>query len=500
MNIKETINKLFNKPKSLEIKKVKQQEKVVVVPNGRVSSPTKHGKIMGDSYNTLNGGYNMVSQDDILKSIPYIRKLFRTNPDLGSVVFDITQLTNTGHVIKFDQSVPQAEVMAMRAHLDKVSENWHQGSAGIDGLINKWVTQIYITGALSNEWVPKIDLTGIDYNSLVDTETIEFGHRVKGKYEPFQRAYDFNHKNSNGLVKLNTETYKYYALISDSDIPYGIPPYLTALCSIQDQTDMNENIRHIINQVGLVGFMQVLLDKPQQNPNESIPVYESRLNKLLTDTSNNMKKGIKDGISVGFMEDHQFEFHSATKNVTGVKDLYNLNQIQLSNGLKTSPIFLGVGGGSSETFISVVFSKMLSQLKNTQQIISKNLQKGYELELRMAGFKFKSLKVEFKPSTITDDVKMQQGREYKQRVLRALWIDGIISQEVYTEEMGYIKPAVKRDPLKLHIKTDSNKPTEQPTDGAKKDKRKADKEKSDRKSRDKNKTVPKRGDQDTKDR
>lgn len=504
MNLITNIKGLFGnkkEPIKTRVKKEIPKQKNIIPPNGRVSSPTKDGKILGSDFNRLNNGYEMITQDEVMKSIPLIRKLFRLNPDLGSVVFDITQLTNTGHIIKFDQSVSQEEVTKMRAHLDMVTEEWHQGSAGIDGLINKWVAQIYITGALSNEWVPKNDLSGISYNALVDTETIEFGRRNRGKYESFQRAYNYNQGNKvSGLKKLNPETYKYYALISDTDVPYGIPPYLTALCSIQDQSDMNSNIKHIINQVGLVGFMEVLLDKPQQNPDESIPAYEGRLKKLLTDTSNNMKKGMKNGITVGYKEDHEFEFHSATKNVTGVKELYNLNQIQLSNGLKTSPIFLGTGGGSSETFISVVFSKMLSQLKNTQQIVAKNLQKGYELELKMAGFKFKSLKVEFKPSTITDDVKIQQGRESKQRTLRALWVDGIISQEVYSEEMGYIKPAKKRDPIKLHVKTEVSKPTDQTEEESKRKKREADKDKSDRRSRDKNKPVPKRGDQETKDR
>lgn len=508
MDLKKTIGKIFGgykePPKVFkeDKKKVVSKEVPIVVPNGRVSSATKDGRVIGNQLGVLNNEYNMVSQDDIMKAIPYIRRLFRTNPDLGSTVFDITQLTNTGHIIKFDQSVSQEEVTKMRAHLDSVSEEWHQGAAGIDGLINKWVAQIYITGALSNEWVPKLDLSGIDYNALVDTETIEFGRKEKGKYEAFQRTYEYGRDNSNmsGLRKLNPNTYKYYGLISDTDTPYGIPPYLTALCSIADQTDMNENIRHIINQVGLVGFMEVLLDKPNQNPNESLPDYEARLKNLLTETINNLKVGMKEGVTAGFQEDHTFNFQTATKNVTGVKDIYNLNQVQLANGLKTSPIFLGVGGGSSETFISIVFSKMLSQLKNTQQIIAKNLQKGYELELKMAGFKFKSIKVEFKPSTITDDVKIQQGRESKQRTLRALWIDGIISQEVYAEEMGYIKPSKKRDPLKLHVKTDTSKPTDQTEDEAKRKKREADKDKSDRKSRDKNKPVPKRKDQDTKER
>lgn len=477
-------------------KPAKAMDVVKPIPNGRVSTPTHNGTgLMIPDRN----GYQMVNPEDMTKVIPILRKLFRVNPDLGSVVFDLTQLTNTGHTIKFDQSVSAKDAAAMRAHLEKVSDNWHEGVAGIDGLINKWVIQIYITGALSNEWVPKLDLSGIDYNTLVDTETIVFGKKLRGKYEPFQRSTINGPRTVDGLIKLNPYTYKYFGLMGDNDTPYGIPPFITALCAMDTQKDMDQNIRNIIDQVGLLGYLQVKIDKPDINAGESYPQYEKRLENILTETRKNMSKGMKDGIAVGYEGDHEFEFHSATKSVGGVNEIYNLNQVKVANGLKTSPIFLGTSAGSSETFISVVFSKMLSQLKNTQQIISKNLQKGYELELAMAGFKYKSLKVEFKPSTITDDVKIQQGREAKQRINRALWVDGIISQETYAEEMGFIKPAKKRDPIELHItppKDETN--PDQTEEKVKKDKREADKDKSDRNVRDKNKPTPKRKDQSTK--
>jgi len=120
---------------------------------------------------------------------------------------------------------------------------------------------------------------------------------------------------------------------------------------------------------------------------------------------------------------------------------------------------------------------------------------GYSLELRLAGFDFKSLKIKWNASTITDDLKIQQGLEIKQRVLKELRIDGIISQDKYAEGMGYEKP-FSEEPLvpfedQVGKKKDSNSNTSTGDET---------KKKSERKGRDKNKNQPRRKDGSTKQR
>ncbi len=427
--------------------------------------------------------------------VPIIRELYKYNEDLGLVLFDLVQLTNTGHNIKFDESVPPTSQAKMREHLIGVRKNWGDGVAGINGLINKMIAQIYIGGALSNEWVVDNNLRGINGVAFVNPESIRFKIIKSGgniRYQPYQYVNSILITKKN-LIKLNPHTYKYYGLISDTDQPYGIPPFITALESISTQKDMKTNIRHIMKQVGLMGFLQTLLDKPDQDANESDDAYKSRLETLLTQTKTNISKGMIDGILVGYKEDHEFDFHSTTKNMTGVGDIFNQNEIQVANGLKSTPAFMGINTGKSETQISVVFTKMLSQLSNVQDMLSMNLEEGYALELTLAGFNFKGLKVEFKPSTITDDLKIQQGKEIKIRNLRTLYSDGIISLETYSAEMDYGLPDQKEPRAPINA------------DGAQKDskdreEREKDKDKSDRKGRDKGKGNPKRKDRDTKER
>jgi len=432
----------------------------------------------------------------LLEHIVTIRKLVRRNEDMGSVYNDLIQLTNTGHNISFDPNLPKQQIEKMRKHLENKRSSWGSGVHGIDGLINKWIGQIWVSGALSNEWVVAMDLGGLTNAVLVNPENILFRYnRLTTKFEPYQKV-----KNKiisdplNNVVKLNTATYFYAGILGDTDSPYGIPPFLTALEAIADQKLMKKNIQHILKQIGLLGYLEVKVDKPLQEARESIPAYTARLDNFLRESKKSVQEGFAEGVVVGYEDDHSFDFHSTTKNITGVSEMFNMNEVQIANGLKTSPSFIGQKSGGTETNMGIVFTKMLSQLKSIQQIVATNLSMGYLLELQLAGFNVNYVNVEFKTSTITDDLKLWQAKEIKQRVLHNLRIDGIVSQEKYADDMGYDKPH-QPEPLV---------PYDQQIGKAKDPEQKANREKgkdtSDRKGRDKNKPQPKRKDRETKPR
>ncbi len=486
---------LREKPKEIkdtESKDAIRTGKVITAPPGNRSTEPNAGSYDFNVTNLVNK-LNVVKPDFQIDAIPLIRKLYKINEDVGSVLYDCIQLTNTGHHIKFSQDVNPKQADKMREHLKTVSKRWHHGTADIDGLVNKWIAQIYVSGALSVEWIPNIYLTGIAQNALINPETIRFGLNPDGSYKSLQKSKKILGAKDQGMKVLNPNTYQYISLFSDDDTPYGVPPFLTALKALETQGDMKTNINYILKQLGLLGYLEVTLEKPDQQANEAESTYITRLDRLLSESKTNMLKGFKDGIVVGFQGDHSFEFHSTTKNLTGVGDIFNMNERQIANGLKTSPSYLGVSGGSTETFMSIVFTKTLSQLRNTQQILSACLEKGYEMELLLAGFDYPGkLVVEFNTSTITDEVKIQQGRQYKQLTLGKLYRDYIISAETYAEEMGYQKPHKVVDPKELAQ-------IESPGSGIDgEDADKDTKNKSARKKRETDKVQPKRKDTNTK--
>lgn len=416
------------------------------LPSGRKSVPSN------DNYfAALSLGKNVLPPAWYLPIIPYIRRLTQDNPDLGQALNNTVALGNTGHDILFDPAVGPAEVLKMRQHIASRQDDWSSGVAGMDGLVNRMISQAMVSGALANEWVPNPELTGVESVILINPEEIRFKlNNRKTKYDPYQApltmkgTYDAG--NPAGMVKLNTNTFKYYALNGDGEVPYGCPPYLASLRAIKTQKVMLDNIEFIINQLGIMGFIEILIEKPEQAGSESVADYATRLDQRLLEAKNRLKDGLADGAVVGYKDSHEINFNSISRDYEGVTKLFEQNELLLASGLNTDASLLGRGYSTSETQITIVFTKLLSELKNIQNLVKHNLEFGYAFELRLAGFKFNSLKVRFKRSTLQDELKYQQAYEIKQRVLHALRVDGIITQNQYAHEMDYEEPA-EQEPI-----------------------------------------------------
>lgn len=480
----------FNKkPQKLKVKTPTQASVLKTntsPPPGRVSQvdlPTGLG--------ALEDNLKVILEEDYVKYISLIRKAYPFIQNLALAIQDMVQLTNTGHKVYFDNSTDPELVKKMRDDLVEFGKTWAIGGAGLDSLVNKFITQLYIGGAISGEWVPRDDLKGIDLVAFIDPETIEISIDSKGKMSFWQKpkqmtSLDFNKTR----IKLNPLTYKYIGLGGDGDSPRGIPPLVSALEDLGIQRDMMKNIRFIVKQLGILGFIELLMAKPTQNGKESDEAYSRRLQSLLTEAKDNLLRGTADGVLVGFDEDHEYNFHSTAANISGLDSIFNLNQRMVANGLKFSGTFLGVDVGT-DTNITIVFTKMLSQLKNIQLQVKSMLEFGYTLHLLLRGYDVKNLTVEFNPSTITDDLKLQQAEEIKIRNARVKYADGIISLEQYADELGYEKPDQKEPRCPI----DPNNTLAKEKGEEEREKKKDD---SDRRSRDKKSVQPKRRDQETK--
>lgn len=445
-----------------------------IVPDGRVSRPDT-----GDfTFTTLKDDLKIINPSFVFEAIPIIRKLSLVNADISQALDNIVSLGNTGHIIKFDSEVKSDQANEMRRHLDSKKLEWSEGTAGMDGVVNKMIAQVMIGGALANEWIPNMQLTGIKNIALINPEEIRFAWDKKlQKYIPLQKpTFTPLDEDVEEYIKLNENTFKYYAINGDTAIPYGIPPYLSSLDSIKTQRIMNDNIKFIVELVGIIGFLEVLLTKPDIEGDEDEATYKARVEKMIDEAKERIKTGFRDGVIVGISEEHEFEFHSITKDVRGVTELWENNELQIMSAIKQDASLLGRSYGTSETQITVVFTKLLSQLKNIQNLVKRNLEFGYGLELRLAGFDFNIITVEFNRSTLLDELKFQQATEIKIRNLNGLWLDGIISQRQYANQMGFEKPD-QEEPRFIR----GNLQTEEEA----RQKKETDKDKGDRKGREK---------------
>lgn len=444
LNVRSEEQGISNSPYNTE-RENKETTKAPVVQPGRTSEPdlnTYSLDFIKKQVLTVGPEYNE-------EAIPLIRKLSMINPDLSNAVHNIIRLANTGHRITFDSNVPPELVDEMRTILETKSGDWAASCFGISGLVNRILRQVCISGAVAIEPVIENNLSSIKYVAFLKPEKIVFKYdKSTLKYTPFQKVpansnfLDKQIINGAPVIPLNENTFRFYALDGDNESPYPIPPLLSALNPLEDQFLMNSNIKFIIQQLGLMGFMEVSIAKPSQKDGESDGAYASRLELFLAEAKNRVGESIREGVVVGYEEDHTFKFQSSSKSLQGVESLVGLNEKLVAAGLKTDPSLLGKkSSGGAETGMTIIFTKLLSELKNLQELCAKVLEFIYTTELRLRGYNFKYCKVKFLPSTIQDDLKSQQAVEIKIRNLNALYWDGIIDLEQYAEEMGFEAPS-----------------------------------------------------------
>lgn len=470
----------------------KTKSEDVTVSPGRVSAPDDNSS---DLVLSMKGLTKLITPSFRTDLIPLIRDLYKVNPDMSIAVQDMFKLANTGHTIEFPYNTAE-EAKKMRKHLAEVSAEWGKYIGGINGLVNKIIVQALIGGAASIEAVPNMKLDGISTILFIKPETIVFKRDSDGRYHPYQKNPTPHVNGKPEYIKLNPDTYKYSGIYNDLDEPYGIPPFLAALDSLKGQHDMRLNFKHIMELMGMVGFLEAKIEKPIRKGNESDLAYAERLSNLLLQLKNNLKDGLKDGVVAGFIDEHEFELNSTTQNLANIEKPWNMNQQSVANGLGVNGTLIGVQSTTTEGGAGIQLSKMISQLKNIQMLVSNILEFVYTLELRLAGFNNKGIEISFGTSTVSDEVKVQQGLEYKIRNLMSLYTQGIIGQDQFAFAMGYKTPNQK-EPRET---VDPSSGVSSPADHAKKQKREADKDTSDRKTRDKAKSVPKRKDQDVRPR
>jgi len=484
---KNILKRFINRVTNFLIKPQKDKIDIDELPKGRSSIPNFEGTL-----ESLKTSLEFLTPNTYKQYIPLIRKLLAINSSLSLAVVDNVQLCNPGFKLIFPEKVPNDEATEIRKHIKRVSKNWGFGTGGLNGLINKMLFQIFISGALSNEWVIKKDLSGIDFIAFVNPEDVEFAYDHKtGRYRYFQKVNQkfFNNKPIKGtglfdLVPLSDFTYRFFEMINDQEFPVVIPPFLSVLPDLASQRKMLDNINFITDQFGLMGFLELLMQKPSRKEGENDSVYKHRLEQHLKSAKESTITGLKDGVVVGYKDDHEFNFHSISKDLNGLPDIFEINHRMVSNGMFTSPSFQGGNIGGSETHINIIFTKMLSQLNNMQSIIKENIEYGLWLELTLANFKHNKVEIQFNKSTLTDELKHQQADEVKIRNNRVLYSDGIIDLTQYAYNMGYEETDLKEP----RIPIDPNGVLKQEEDRKEREK---DKDASDRKVREKNKPQPK---------
>ncbi len=343
---------------------------------GQQSIPAE--ETMGCSIGRLAGFYDFATPDFPPEMLAVLEPLSVFNPDVSQALSIWVNLGNTGHEVAVEGRNPEAVL----GRLNDLAGNVYRTGGGVDGLVNHFLRQIPLMGALSAEWVIAERLTeGIADVAVVPVKQIRF-RRENGAWMPYQYT---GRAAEGGYLALNPMSYSYSPLQTLDGRPYAIPPWLAAVKNVEMQLDGLGNIGHILKKMGLLGFLDVALDVPEQKPAESDEAYRLRLQKRLADYAKAYSANLSKGVAVHFKDQEAKHNAISPGAAAGAASIWQLNEEQICSGLDIPPSMMGRSYSTTETYAEVDFERLIAKLVNARRLIKRFLEKGYKLDLLLRG-------------------------------------------------------------------------------------------------------------------
>ncbi len=359
------------------------------------------------------------------------------NPLMSQFVQNITNLGNTGHQVVIEAANSTQAETALKRINETAGRLWPHG-AGVDGLINQYFTDIAWSGALSSEDQVNFGARRVEKVVLVPVEQIRFDWDGNN-YLPFQlpkHSLAMN-RGSVGMIPLNAETYRYFALSTIGNSPYAKPPGTAAIEDLSGPyADGKANLKAILKKYGLLGFAAMQVTAPPRKPNELEDEYQKRAKSYLGKMRDAVSGIWQQGLLLMF-RDQKLEFNSVTANAPGVKDIFEMIEAQVFNGFGMQPSLFGRVHSTTETFADVVWSQLDAQVTNVRRLPKRRMERTYTLDLLLAGVPFNSISVRFNKTPSRNALKEAQAEEARVRIAIEKAKAGIISPDQAAQELGY---------------------------------------------------------------
>lgn len=404
--------------------------------NGRSSDESLKGNISA----TLTA-YSTISPIIDFEMLKILKMLWLFNPDMSQFVENIQNLGNTGHRIEIDATT-DAQAETAHNRLNESASRIYRNGAGVDGLFNAYIAQIAWSGALSSEDVVNFSGRRVEQTVLVPVEQIRFRYDAeRGAYLPYQRPTNYfgqmRGQGAFGLIPLHPETYRYYAVQTIENSPYGKPPATAAIETIcESQKPLMENIRYMAQKFGLLGLVTASVTPPSRKPNETESEYQARAKSYLTLVTKALEGNFNKGLLVAF-RDQKIEHTNISEGATGVYDVNRISEEQVMSGLGMQPAFFGRTDSTTETYADVVYSLLLAQVHNIQRLVKRRQEQTYRLDFRLGGLDVDGISLQFNRAFSRNVLQENQANQILWQTVLEKVKNGIIAPDEGAQELGY---------------------------------------------------------------
>lgn len=428
-----------------------RQARALKAPVSSAYQGQSAGSIITGVFNTYGSlGYMLP-----FEALDYIEVLATYNPDYSQAVENIKTLANSGHELFVDAD-SDLQRRRIRDLLDEKARTIQERHGGIDGLIDKLLDQAAVFGAMCGEWILSENLREVVDFADINPKTIRFfWDEQVGRYVPYQkvRADQLNQAQRagqatlNGCIKLNETTFHYYAFDAAPGSPYGTPPFLAALENIGIQRDMVMNMSQIVKKIGLLGIVDVTVQKLPPRPGESPEDYMSRAGQYLDAYVDVIQNMVKDGGIVHY-DDMETKSTNIGGNAAGATAIFKQNEELIFSGLKSMPSVQGRSYSTTETYAGVAYDIIIRNTKSYQRGCKRMIESGYWLIATLAGLQPKKIGLNFNDNKTLHRLQDAQSEAVEIRNALVKWLCGILDQMGFAQELCYndVKKPMKDPP------------------------------------------------------
>lgn len=404
-----------------------------------VGGPTTFSQIRG-----LLNGYAPLGYMLPWETLDYVEILATYNPDYSQAVENIKMLSNSGHELMVSSSSDLA-TRRLKARLETKARTLQEGHGGIDGIIDKLMDQAATYGAMCGEIVLSDDLSDVvDFVDLNPKKIRFFWDEDLGKYMPYQKvsaeqakkAESRGQKTINNCIALNPLTFRYYAFDAAPESPYGTPPFLAALYNIAIQRDLVANMAQIVKKIGLLGIIDVEVERLAVQPGETDEAYVARAREYLSGYAEAAGEMAKEGGLTHF-DDVKVTTTQLGGNAAGATNIHKANEEMVFSGLKSMPSLQGRSFSTTETYAGVAYEITLRNTAKYQRAAKRIVESMYWMMADLWGERPTSIKIQFNTNRALNRIQEAQAEQAEINNAIMLWIIGILDQTGVAQKLGY---------------------------------------------------------------
>jgi hypothetical protein len=379
----------------------------------------------------------------------YVEILAKYNPDYSQAVNNVVSLGNPGYKILVDAKSPGA-VANLQARIADKEQNLNPRIGGFNGIFSKLLDSAATYGAMCGEWVLDEKFKDVTKFVFINPKSVRFfWNEVEDDWHPFQKVnrMEVERAKARGqntvgedYIELNTMTFNYQTVFSMHNNPYGIPPYFAALEALAIQRQMINNLKSIIQKLGLVGILELSVRSLEQNPFETEDEYQARCQTFLQSYTNILEDVMNKGGLIHF-DDTEITNLSISDKAGGADKIFKMNEEQVFSGLHSLPAIQGRTYSTTETYAGVAYELILRNIATMTNASKHILERGLWLMTNV--WNVPATKVVFKPLENKTLHRLQnaQAEMFELQTDMALWLNGILDQKGVAQRHNIDIPA-----------------------------------------------------------